>query len=82
MSCIQKGCEFESRHCHLESGVSISISHLICVGLRCGRRARLAGAAPCTRCFIEDAGSGKRRAPILLGKVDPLVSHHVIAFLS
>lgn len=49
MNCIKKDCEFESRHCHLEFGVSISISHLIRVGLlRRSRTVRLAGAVPCT----------------------------------
>lgn len=63
MSCIKKDCEFESGHCHLEFGVSISISHLICVGLlRCSRTVRLAGAAPCSTllywgCWFREAES-------------------------
>lgn len=46
---FKKGCEFESRHCHLEFGVSISISHLICISLlRCRKIVRLDGAMSCS----------------------------------
>lgn len=45
VNCIKgRLCEFESRHCHREFRVSISISHLICISLlRCRKTVRLAG---------------------------------------
>lgn len=49
VNCIKERLWIWNRHCHPEFGVSISISHLICLSLlRCRKIVRLAGAMSCS----------------------------------
>jgi hypothetical protein len=60
-------CEFESRYCHLAFGVSISISHLICISLlRCRKIVSLAGLCHAAALLFWDSWSRRWLQPWVL----------------